>query len=122
MFLGRKKVSLSQSIHPALCSVYGLGDSRMRIILCKLGCVRKTKIANIQQSKRNGLSRFIDRRYSTEKFLRKPTTLILRNLVQFVLIKEFVCLRVYLLMVNVLIVMLLQLVDYDEPNKIAILF
>jgi small subunit ribosomal protein S13 len=82
MFLGRKKVSLNQTLFSSLCSVYGLGHSRIRIIMCKLGCVRKTKLSSIYSNKRNGLSRFISNHYSTEKLLRKPTNNILRDLIK----------------------------------------
>jgi len=67
MFLGRKKVSLVQQTQEALCSVYGLGYTRRRIILCKLGRVRKNKLATIHSNKRTGLSHFIEKNYSTEK-------------------------------------------------------
>jgi small subunit ribosomal protein S13 len=79
MFLGRKKVSLNQLLYPSLCSVYGLGKTRRRIIMCKLGCVRKTKLSKIQSNKRSGLSRFINKHFSTYKQLIKPIKRILQN-------------------------------------------
>lgn len=79
MFLGRKRVPLTELTFPSLRSVYGLGNTRIRLIIAKLGITPKRKLAKIPSIIRNGLSRYIDRHYSTEKLLRKPENTILRQ-------------------------------------------
>jgi hypothetical protein len=63
----------------------------------QIGCVRKTKIASYSTINDKDLHGLLIE-YSTEKFLRKPTSQILRDLIQFVLTRELECHKVYLLM------------------------